>query len=145
VSRRYGQLESRPVIHLVLPLVLHGFLALLALVEADETWMVFTTALIPAFALGSIAEKMRYPLWEAVFAASWFPTLMTWTKWYWAIGMPSAGGAGARLLHLVTGIQNEATIGVAVFMAAAGAAGFALMRYDRWWTRKFGYSIFEER
>lgn len=144
MKRRSELVESRLVIHLVLPLILHGFLAFIALVEADETWMVFLTALIPAFAIGAIAEKARYPIWEAVFAAAWFPVVMTGTKWYWALGMPSAGGAGARMLKLLTGIENEATLGVAVFMVLAGATGFSMMRFDRWWIRKFGYSIFDE-
>lgn len=84
--------------------------------------------MIPAVGIGMLSEISRRPWWEAAVAAAWLPAWMTWSKWYWAIGMPSAGGAGGKLAEWATGISGAQTEGVFAVMAVCGVAGWMYSR-----------------
>ena len=139
-----GPRKSAVVSDFVVPLVLHGFCAFLLMLEAEETWTMLIISIFPSFGAGMISEKLRRPFWAAAFAAAWIPAVMTATRWYWTLGMPSPGGAGTKLILSLTGIAVSPTAGVAAVMSAFGLAGWAFMRFDRLYEKKFGVSFFDE-
>ncbi len=121
-----------------------GLTVLLGFEAEGSVAMLFMTAM-SAWAVGAFLSKKGYGPVVSPLAAAWLPAVAAGRHWYWSLDMPSPGGCAQSFFRLLGWNDAPITPAVAVIMAAFGAAGWGFMRFDRWYEKKTGHSLFEER
>ncbi|MDD5303067.1 MAG: hypothetical protein PHS14_08145 [Elusimicrobia bacterium] len=127
-----------------MPIGVHVFFILFFGSEAESSsFMLFATALA-AGATGAFLGKLKYGPVASSLAAPWPSVLAAWRHWHWALGMPSPGGSAQSLARAAGWADAPMPAAVAAAMILSGAAGWLMVRVDRWYEGKTGHSFFEE-
>ena len=127
-----------------LPVLLNAFFLFIMLAEAENSWEIFGVSMLAAGGAGLAGGQRGYGAPATFLAAVWLPALMTWKRTYWALGMPSPGGTAQSLLRWAAAVEAPAWAAVALELGLCALAGWALMRFDRFWTKRTGRSLFDE-
>lgn len=128
----------------LLPLGLHFATTVFFGLEAETAFAMLLSAALAAFFSGAYLGKKGYGAPAAALAAAWPAVLASHWRWHWAAGLSSPGSAAQSLVRVFGWTDASMTAAVAVITVAAGGAGWLGKRFDRWYKRKTGRSLFEE-
>lgn len=143
------RLRQKRFAHLIylglLPAGVHAFFTLIFGLEADTSGFMLFTAVMAAGAAGAFLGKLKYGPAVSALAAAWPSVLAAWRHWHWSLGMPSPGGSAQAMVRGLGWPDAPMPEAVACVLIPFGAAGWAFMRFDRWYESKTGRSLFEEQ
>lgn len=128
----------------LMPIGAHVFFGVFLGLEAEGSGYMLLLTVCAAGAVGVVLGKLKYGPVESSLAAAWPSVLAAWRHWHWALDMPSPGGSAQGLVRLVGWADAPIPGAVAAVLIFSGAAGWLVMRIDRWYTAKTGHSFFEE-
>jgi len=127
-----------------MPFCVHAFVTFFFALEADSSGMMLFCAMFASAAAGAFLSKRGYDPVTSAAAAGWPAVLGAWKRAYWAVDLPSPGGAAQGLARSFGWPDPQVSAAVASVLAASGLAGWLFMRFDRWYEKKTGRSLFEE-
>ena len=126
-----------------MPVCVHAAFTLFFGLEADTAPFMLFTAVLAAGSTGAFLGKWGYGPVAASLGSAWPTVLAVSRHWHWSAGLPSPGGSAQALTRYMGLGELSMPAATAVVLIIAGAAGWLLMRVDRWYEGKTGYSFFD--
>lgn len=115
----------RDVVYLgLLPPFVHVCATVLFGLEAEGSAYMLFSSIMAAGATGMFLRKSRYAWFLGALSGAWPASLATWRRWYWALDMPSPGGAAQSLVGSLGWSDASAAMAVGVVLVPCGAIGW---------------------
>lgn len=108
----------------LMPPFVHACATILFGLEAEGSTHMLFSAVMAAGATGMFLRKARYGLVLAALSGAWPGALAAWRHWYWALGMPSPGGAAQSLAGALGWTGASAGEAVGALLIPCGAVGW---------------------
>lgn len=126
------------------PVGIHCVVVFMVGWDVDSSGAVLAAVVIAAAVTGFVLGKGGYGPIGAALASAYPPALFAWTHLYWTLDMHSPGGAAQSLVEWAGWRGASAPLALAAVAAASAAPGWGLMRFDGWWQRRTGRSLFDD-
>lgn len=115
----------RDVLYLgLMPPFVHACSTVLFGLEAEGSFHMLFSAVMAAGSTGLFLRKSRYGWILAALSGAWPGVLAAWRHWYWALDMPSPGGAAQSLVGLLGWSDAPVPAAVAVVLLPWGVVGW---------------------
>ena len=120
------------------PICIHAGINLFFGLEAESSAVVLFGCMASASVVGGFLGIKNFGLIESTLAAAWPSWLAGWRHWHWSLDMPAPGGAAQAFVGFLGWREASMPAALGAVLAASGAAGWSLMRFDRLYKRKKG-------